>query len=284
MGGTGKTPFTIHLARHYIAKGERVAILSLGYRGGIGYGTNVISDGKTIFHTPPIAADEPYMMATALPGAIVITGKDRTSSYNLAMQEYSPTIFLLDDGFQHRKMRRDVDIVLLDHKRPISTGFPAPFGYLREFPSALNRADIIVFTRATSTDIPKEALKYCKDKPVFFCQNEYTHFITDTGVLSLSDILDKRVFVISAIAKHDQFKEQLIALGANVVGERRYRDHHPYSTADVERVIKEAGSADYIVTTEKDIVKIPIEYRKRFIYPELSIKFLNDGIFEMIPK
>ncbi|MDR2400816.1 MAG: tetraacyldisaccharide 4'-kinase, partial [Deferribacteraceae bacterium] len=176
MGGTGKTPFTIFLAKLFAKTGKKTAVLSRGYKGGLGYSLRVISDGNEIYFTPPLAADEPYMMAQNLPGTIVITGKDRNKSFSYAMEHFSPPpeIFILDDGFQHRKMRRDADILLLDYSNPLSTGFIFPFGYLREFPSAIKRADILVFTRAAARRIPDKAAKYCADKPIFFCNAAYT--------------------------------------------------------------------------------------------------------------
>ena len=156
MGGAGKTPHTLLIAGEMIKKGEKVAILSLGYKGKVGYDINVISDGNGgLYHHPPMAADEPYMMAKNYPEAIVITGKKREQSLSLARDKYGATVAILDDGYQYKKLARDANILLLDHKRPISTGFPFPFGYLREFPSAINRSDIIIFTRAKNDNIPE---------------------------------------------------------------------------------------------------------------------------------
>lgn len=172
MGGTGKTPVTIMLAKHFISQGKKICILSRGYKGNIGYDTNVISDGENILVGPDKAADEPYMMAVNCPEAVVITGKERFRSYEYAEKKFKPDIYLLDDGFQHRRMKRDIDIVLLDHKRPASTGWMFPFGYLREPASALKkRADIVIFTRAENTTIPeKKVAKYIEGKPIFFQQ------------------------------------------------------------------------------------------------------------------
>jgi len=303
MGGTGKTPFTIFLAKHYIAEGERVAILSLGYKGKLGYGTNVISDGNEIFYSPPYAADEPYMMAEALRGkngAVVITGKDRNSSYAVAMQRFAPTVFLLDDGFQCRRMPRDVDIVLLDYIKPFSTGFLFPFGYLREFPSAVKRADIVVFTRAVSVEIPAGTEKYCHGKPVFFSSNKYMAFNMDeTGVdgqkgesvsgytdgkLLLDYVSGKRVWLMSAIACPEQFNRQIQSLGAFVSGHSVFKDHHNYAEKEIKEVKNRAADsgAEILITTQKDFAKIPVEHRRSFIYPDMSVQMLNQGFFNTL--
>jgi len=310
IGGTGKTPFTVFLAKHYIAKGEKVAIISLGYKGKLGYDTNVISDGSKIFHFPPFAADEPYMMASALlgdKGAIVITGKDRSASYTLAMQRFAPTVFLLDDGFQYRRMQKDVDIVLLDYLKPFSNGFPFPFGYLREFPSAVKRADILVFTRAVSAEIPAGTEKYCQGKPVFYSINKYLAFsccetfLNDTdktktsrhgeyaqgnigSKLPLDFVSGKSVWLMSAIAQPKQFKKQIQSLGAFVAGHSVFKDHHTYNIKEIKGITNLAADfgAKVLITTQKDFAKIPLEYRHSFIYPDMSMQMLNQGLFGTI--
>ena len=279
MGGTGKTPFTTFLADMFIREGRKTAILSRGYKGALGYATHIISDGSTIYHTPPEAADEPYMMAVSVPGVIVITGKDRNKSYNLAVEKFKPSVFILDDGFQHRKMRRDLDIVLLDYTKPLSTGFPFPFGYLREFPSALKRAGIIVFTRATGTEIPPKAAKYCAGKPVYFSEFVYSKFISDNAELAPEALNGKNVWLMSGIAGNNQFGSQILKYAVKVSGHTKFGDHHAYSSDELEKVIKHAkeAGAELIITTQKDFVKIPEAYAPHFIYPVMGINILNQG-------
>jgi tetraacyldisaccharide 4'-kinase len=284
MGGTGKTPFTVFLAKRYMSAGEKVAILSLGYKGKLGYGANIISDGNKIFHSPPYAADEPYMMASALSGengAVVITGKDRLASYTLATERFAPTVFLLDDGFQHHSLPKDVDIVLLDYAKPFSTGFPFPFGYLREFPSALRRADIIVFTRALAATLPEGAEKHCQGKQIFYCANKYMAF---SAKLPLDYISGKKVWLMSAIAGPVQFGKQIQQLGAVVAGHSVFKDHHFYTEKEIKKVITcaENTGSEILMTTQKDFVKIPEEYKHLFIYPDMSVQMLNQGLFDAI--
>jgi tetraacyldisaccharide 4'-kinase len=279
MGGTGKTPFTIFLAKLFSGIGKKVAILSRGYKGKLGYDLRVISDGKSIFFEPPLAADEPYMMARNLPGVIVITGKDRTASLSYALENFSPPpeIFLLDDGFQHRKLNRDADILLLDQASPVSTGFVFPFGYLREFPSAINRADMVIFTRSTSRNIPEKVERYCQNKPVFFCDTYYTHFNMMGSAVPLNSLSGKEVWLVSAIANPKQFEKQLLALGLKIVGHSKFPDHYAYTAKDIEKLfvsVRRLG-AELLITTEKDFVRIPDELKPAFIYPTLEMRFLN---------
>ncbi|GAB7140529.1 tetraacyldisaccharide 4'-kinase [Deferribacterales bacterium RsTz2092] len=281
MGGTGKSPFTIFLANKYISLGKRVAVLSRGYKGKIGYDTHIISDGTGVeYLTPPLAADEPYMIAKSVPKAVVITGKDRNKSFQLALERYNTDIFILDDGFQHKKMHRDADIVLLDYNNPISTGFPFPFGYLREFPSGLKRADIIVFTKTKHAVLPEQAVRHCAGKPVFFVDFIYKSFSGELG---------NSAYLMSGIAHNEQFAKQIGAKGIKVLGHSRYQDHHHYTEKEILATINAAklAGADNIITTHKDYVKLPQELASHFIYPVLDVEVLNGAetlLFETIQK
>ncbi len=281
MGGTGKTPHTIAIAQHFIDKGEKVAILSRGYKGKIGLDTHVISDGEKLLLHPPYASDEPYMMAQNLPQAIVITGKKRNKSLELAVEKYGVTLAILDDGFQHKTVEKDIDVVLLDHANPISTGFPAPFGYLREFPSALKRADIIVFTRAKDNIIPEKVKKYIENKKVFFSNIDYKHIIHECKTIALSDICNKNIVAYSALANNKAFKNSLENLGANIVYYKSFTDHNTLKNSDIELMIAEQvkHNATHIITTEKDYVKIPDNYKKHFSYIKIDIKITNESEF-----
>jgi tetraacyldisaccharide 4'-kinase len=286
MGGTGKTPFTVYLANMFMQDGYKTAILSLGYKGKLGYDTHVISDGETLLHHPPQAADEPYMMAMSLPSAVVITGKERTASFELAMQHYEPSVFILDDAFQHKRMHRDLNIVLLDHAKPLSTGFPFPFGYLREFPSALSRADIIMFTRATSTELPPKMAKYCKGKSVYFSEFVYKRFVHDGAELPVQKLEGQPVWLMSGIAHNSKLYEKMLTYAVKIRGHSKFNDHHKYTLKELDAVLRSAdeAGASLIITTQKDFVKIPEQYRTRFAYPELGINILNQGFAEEVKR
>jgi tetraacyldisaccharide 4'-kinase len=277
LGGTGKTPFTLLLAEYYKNRGNTVAILSRGYKGKLGYGTNIISNSKEIYYRPPLAADEPYMFA--LRGFAVVTGKKRIASYILALKEFNPApnVFILDDGFQHRKMKRDVDIVLLDYNNPVSTGFVFPFGCLREFPSAIRRCDIVVFTRAANIVTPAKAAKYVDGKPIFFTNIHYGNFIASGKALPFEDMKGVKTWLLSGIAHPQQFQKRLEAYGLDVIGHSKFADHHTFTKYEIDRVVDSAAKAGVptIFTTEKDFVRIPAEYRSLFAYPLLEIEFLG---------
>jgi tetraacyldisaccharide 4'-kinase len=218
----------------------------------------------------------------ALRGFAVITGKKRIDSYNLALKELNPVpnVFILDDGFQHRKMKRDIDIVLLDHGNPFSTGFIFPFGYLREFPSAIRRCNIIVFTRATDAVIPAEAVKYTFGKAVFFTNICYRYATVSGKTTPLEDMKGLKCWLVSGIAHPRQFQKQIENCGLNVIGHTKFADHHTFNKYELDKIVRLASKAgnSTLITTEKDFVRIPAEYRPLFAYPLLETEFLNsDG-------
>lgn len=281
MGGAGKTPHTIAIANKYLSQGRKAAIISLGYKGLIGYHINVISDGKTFFHKPPVASDEPYMIGLNCPGAVVITGKRRQEAIMLARDKFNCDLAILDDGFQYKKAERDANILLLDHKNPISTGFPFPFGYLREFPRAASRADIVIFTRAENEVIPENAKKYIENKPVFFSMP-----ITDTIVLNgqeydANSIKGKKVAAFSAVASNASFKNTVLRLGSEIVYFKGFRDHYLLNTGNVEKILNEGqkSGAEIFLTTEKDFVKLADDYQPRFGYLKMGIDIKNSDSF-----
>jgi len=284
MGGTGKTPFTIMLAKLFISSGKKVCILSRGYKGRVGYDTNVVSDGTNILLGPDKAADEPYMMAVNCPEAIIITGKERTRSYEYAEKNFQPDIYLLDDGFQHKKMKRDIDICLLDHKNPVSTGMIFPFGYLREPASALNRADIIVFTRAEEETIPEKTAEYIKDKPVFFSNIEFKGLYGKDGKADF-DLKGKRVFAFAGIASPKKFVKFAESLGMIVEAKKYFTDHHSYLDREAYAVWKKTRDlqADFAVCTEKDFVKLPEDGLEGIYYLKIDINVKRiDELFDLL--
>jgi len=146
VGGTGKTPVVACLARLWRDRGKRVAILSRGYGGGT-QGVTCISDGQNIYKKPPEVGEEPYWLARTLPGVVVYTGACRYAAGLAAWEEFKPDLFLLDDGFQHFQLYRDLDLVLLDAAAPFGNGQLLPRGPLREPLTALAAARVFVLTR-----------------------------------------------------------------------------------------------------------------------------------------
>jgi len=281
LGGTGKTPFVIYLCTELLNRGFRVCVLSRGHKGKIGLGTNIIYDGRKFLVDKELCADEPFLIAQRLQNVPVITGKDRVKSLKLAVERFSPDFVVLDDAFQHRKIHRDVDIVLLDHSNPVSTGFVFPFGYLREMPRNLQRADIIVFTRAKDYNIPDKVGRYIESKPVFFSHMLIDGFYFKGEKFPLDVVQNYKFYAFSGIASNKNFFNMLAGKNIPVISSRSFSDHHSYKRKDFISLtdrLKKSG-ADYLITTEKDYVKLSDELKNKTFYTAVSMRLDNDLAF-----
>jgi len=275
-GGTGKTPVTMHVAQLLRDAGYSTVVISRGYKGRAENCGGIVSDTDTVLMGPEDSGDEPFMMAARLPGVPVLVGKDRLAMGRLAMKRFSPDVIVLDDGFQHRRLFRDMDIVLIDE-----TSFRAdmrllPRGPLREPVSALGRADLIVLTRSSGPSTPAiEILAgLAPGKPVF--RSSHAPYVCGvfkdgafaagadqaddpSGMSRSFELLKKaNVFVFSGIANNQAFQDMVAGMARAVVGEMAFPDHHHYTDADMNAIVGQAEkrSADFLVTTEKDYVKL----------------------------
>ena len=268
-GGTGKTPMTVYLARLLQNAGLTPLIVSRGYRGGASAGGGIVSDGRNILMDAGRSGDEPLLMAERLPRVPVVVGRKR---YDIAMEvirRFSPDVILLDDGFQHFQLARDIDIVLLDYARPLGNNRLLPAGTLREPAAVLRLADILVFTRAENHPGPthRQALeKIVKDKPVFYACHDpiITHRVSGDGASIAPDretgidaLADHRVYVFCGLADNRSFLESAGRLSPRIAGHRFFRDHHAYTPADLSGIFRKAreSGADIMLTSGKDYVK-----------------------------
>ncbi|RJP82448.1 MAG: tetraacyldisaccharide 4'-kinase [Desulfobacteraceae bacterium] len=276
VGGTGKTPMTVYLATMLQRSGYRVAIVSRGYGGKASRTGGVVCDGKNILMDARMAGDEPYMMAGRLQDVPIVVGSRRYEAGMLAMERFSPDIILLDDGFQHRKVKRDLDILLLDAARPFGNGHLLPRGTLREPVEMIRRADIMVLTRAGNLAEPETPFRkqlsqnhleeVAANTPLFISSHEpYLYSIhaadgqEDAGdkpssLPNPSLLKGKSVFTFSGIAKNQDFQTSVTNLGCRIVGTLAFPDHHDYHDHDFSAIIQAArkSNAEMLVTTEKD--------------------------------
>ncbi len=272
VGGTGKTPMTQWLCRRLQADGRRVAVLSRGHGGGVA-GVGVVSDDAGRVHLDASqAGDEPVLLAQTLPGVPVLVGKDRRLSGREALRRFGLDALVLDDGFQFWQLARDLDIVLLDARRPFDNGFPLPRGLLREPERHLRRAGVVVATRAgglTQDGRMALAARSCAlapDAPLFFADHHAVGFapVSDLSapLLPLRALAGQAVQAVSAIAQPESFRRTLEReAGARVLSLRAWDDHHKFSVEEARaarRGAAEAGAAA-LVMTEKDAVKWPME-------------------------
>ena len=269
VGGTGKTPMTRLLCRHLTDAGRRVAILSRGH-GGEGSGVRLVSDAHgNIARSAADAGDEPLLLAQGLPGVPVLVGKDRRQSGREAMRRFALDALVLDDGLQFWQLARDLDIVLVDARRPFDNGYPLPRGLLREPVDHLKRAGIVVVTRAdVLDDAGRESLRVrvaalAPNAEIYFARHSATGLVPvgafDAPVQPLDALQGKSVLAWSAIAQPESFAQSLAQTGAEIVSHVVRPDHYAPVAADVadlRRQIQE-GRADALVMTEKDAVKWP---------------------------
>lgn len=257
-GGTGKTPVVLALAESLCAQGRKVAVVSRGYGGRSPGPVTVVSDGERILARPPEAADEPSLLASRLPGVLVLTGPDRYAAGMRAVELGAEGV-ILDDGFQHVQLARDLDLLLLDARRPFGNGRLLPRGTLREPKGAAARAGGILITRAESPE-PDVAAWLCRRYPAL--PVAVSRFVPG-GVgdaLTGGEVRPgrRRVFLVCGIARPSDFRRTASQAGFEAAGMMAFPDHHAYGPADVAeaRARARACGAEALLTTEKDAVKL----------------------------
>ncbi len=257
VGGTGKTPVTAFIARLLIQHGYRVVVLSRGYGGSLEGESVVVSDGVTVMLGPHECGDEPYLLASTVAGLMVVIGTDRYAAGQLAMQQLAPDIFLLDDGFQHLRLWRDLNILLLDYYRPFGDGWTLPAGLLREPITATRRADLIIMTRSpegTSSNASRSGI------PTFAA----SHCLVDALPLRggepvpLPALRGHRFLAFAGIAQPESFFSALRDRGLAIVHTLSFPDHAGYDHTRLEEIAAamQSSGAEYAITTEKDGVKL----------------------------
>ena len=266
LGGTGKTPMVRYVTRLLLDRGLQPAIVSRGYGGKATGAVNIVSDGARILLAPPMAGDEPFMLAEALPGVPVLTGPERARVAGHAIREFGVNRIVMDDGFQHLAVQRDLDLVLFSARTLLGNGRVFPGGPLREPLSALGRAHGFVITgvdsgnRAKVVDFQRWLQGAFPEKPVF--AGEYL----PAGIwhsrqgkeCSLDEAREISVFAFAGIANPDSFRQTLRQEGFSLAGFKEFKDHHGYTAQDVAALVTSAlaHGAQALVTTEKDFVKL----------------------------
>lgn len=278
-GGTGKTPVIDFIARYLLAQGRRVAIVSRGYGGEWQHGVQLVCGGKGPLLSPQQVGDEPYLLARRNPQALVLTARRRADGVRQAVAEYAAEVVLLDDGFQHRAVARDLDIVLLDARRPFGNGLPLPAGGLREFPSALRRGDLFILTRCP--DEPIAALKL--SGPVLHSRHllSPTLLASDGRSCALDKLQGQRGLAFAGIADPRSFFIAVRQRGLTLGKTLSFADHCRYNAEELEQLRKAAVEVDYLITTEKDGVKLEgLEFGVPCYQWPLTLEFVETGALE----
>ena len=257
VGGSGKTPLTALVARLLAEAGERPAVLSRGYaRTAPDEGVTVVSDGRRLRADLARAGDEPLLLARSLPGVAVLVCADRFLAGRLAEQHLGATVHVLDDGFQHMQLARDVNLLIVD-RADVERPRLLPSGRLREPLSAARAADAVLVTGADEEQVTEVAERLGVAE-AFALHRDVEPAVEETvdGPRPLAP--GARVLVVSGIARPDRFVAEAVEGGFDVAGELAFGDHHPYVAADVARIAQQAraASAAIVLTTEKDLVRL----------------------------
>lgn len=303
VGGSGKTPMAVWLAKMLVEKRLRPVVISRGYRGTFEGEAAVVSDGRDVFLDAETCGDEPYMMAMekAFP---VVVGKDRYKAGLMALEAFAPDVIILDDGFQHLKLGRDLNLVLLDYRQPLGNGRMLPAGRLREtLCMAKDRIDAVVFTRcppdAFQLDAFQESgrrsfagdiIEVLPSVPVFCCMHEpFVAQLLPAGGNNTDDFQSRRLkgktaVLFSGLARNASFAQSVQDLGVNIADHLEFCDHYRYKEPDFNRISARAKAlnVDLILTTQKDWVKVnPVCFRDVTVAViGIRLRFSDPGCLE----
>ncbi|HEY0765202.1 MAG TPA: tetraacyldisaccharide 4'-kinase [Pyrinomonadaceae bacterium] len=258
-GGTGKTPLVEYVARLIAVQGKKVCILTRGYGRKDPHLQVIVSDGYGVLASPSEAGDEPYLLATRLKGlAAVISSADRIAAGREAIKDFGTECFVLDDGFQHLRLARDLNVVTIDATNPWGGGRLLPHGRLRESLDGLRRADCAVITRCDQVEsvsrLREEISELTNDRPVFESQMK---MVRVAPLKNGGEALEapKRVAAFCGVGNPGSFFAKLKQAGYEVELEKAFHDHHVYSQDEIDSIIKETR-AEALITTAKDAVKL----------------------------
>ncbi|MDZ7330458.1 MAG: tetraacyldisaccharide 4'-kinase [candidate division KSB1 bacterium] len=285
VGGTGKTPVISFLAKYLAKRGFKVAVLSRGY-GRKSQGTIVVSDGKNLMTDVKQGGDEPYLLARQLPTIPVVVEADRVKGAEFIQQNFHPDFILLDDGFQHRRLKRNLDIVLIDASVGFGSGYLLPAGFLREPISSLSRADLIWLSRVDQAKNLEKLIQQIRNhsqSPIITSIHQPAAIVKSSAdqQFEASAIREKRVLLFSGIANPLSFERTVQSLGGVIVHHKCYKDHYQFTISDIDSIMQlsEQLDIDLILTTEKDFVRLlPIlNPNQQFFYLTIEIRLTAEA-------
>ena len=279
-GGTGKTPTVIWLCNHLREKNLNSVILTRGYKA---------SKGKL--------TDEPAVLAKSCPDTQIVINPNRVQGAQNAISQFKPQVIIMDDGFQHRRLKRNLDIITIDATRPFGYGHLLPAGLLREPVSSVKRAHIVIITRTDQVNseaiekIEKKIKKANHQITIAKTIHKNTHAVLVGGdTLSLEQIREKKIFAFCGLGNPDAFLDQLRSLQLRLSGSKIYNDHHKYTPDDITDIYEQAKylDAELVLTTSKDYVKTASLRKKGYDIPlaylALKLDFIEgyDKIVQLI--
>lgn len=263
LGGTGKTPTVINIAGLLARSGRRPLVVSRGYGRADESKVTIVSDGASCIVDPATGGDEPTLIAARLPQVPVVAGSDRHRAGIFALERFQPDVVVLDDGYQHIRLGRDLNIALVDGADPFGNGRLFPAGILREPLDALHRADCVVITRddqAADLAALKETIRKHTMAGIFtarYAPRDCVN-IASGEIMPFEPLRGAALFAFAGIARPESLVSLLRSLGAEVRELRSFPDHHPYTRKELDDMIAEAADrgAEMLMTTEKDGVRL----------------------------
>jgi len=272
-GGTGKTPMVIEIAKILKEFNKKPIIISRGFRRK-SKGTVIVSNNFNIFNTPEYVGDEPYLIAKKLKGVPVIVDRNRYRAADVAKKNFDFDIIILDDAFQHRKIFRDLDIVMINYQEKDTNYHLLPLGKLRENIKSLKRADLIIWSKYNHKEIQSnynKKIKLLKKEQIYSYYNIKNKKIKrGSRIIAFCGIGDPNSF--TQILKENEFQ---------LIYSKFYKDHHKLNLRDLNELIrlKNKYNVDYLITTEKDWVKLPEQFKhdNTFSFIEINVEFTNQG-------
>jgi len=276
-GGTGKTPLVAWLCNYFTEKNITTAVLTRGYK---------IKNSDF--------ADEPAMLAKTCPKAKIMVNPDRIAGAKKAIIEHNAKLLIMDDGFQHRKLARDIDIVAIDATEHFGCEKLLPAGFLREPVSSLKRADAVVITRINQTqpekieEIKKRVLSL--NPKIIFAAAVYKPIcakLIKDDFIDINELKTKKIYAFCGIGNPDAFFQTVGELALNIVGTKVYNDHHRYTESDIAEIYHDGRykQAELIITTRKDWIKTALLCIEKFDIPiawlDVELEF-TDGRQDII--
>jgi tetraacyldisaccharide 4'-kinase len=272
VGGTGKTPLVILLAERFRDEGYRPVVLSRGYKRKSA-GIVVVSTGKGPTVPWHVAGDEPYLIARRAGGVAVVVGADRYAAGLVAEEQNLGNLFILDDGFQHRRLFRDVDLVTIDPAEWAAGEKLFPYGRWREPREAIQRADAAI-VQASEVDLPGLSI------PTFRIETVLDGIYKGNEPVRMDTLRNRAITAFAGIAKPHRFFAALESLGITPTQRAGFRDHHTYTKHELENL-----GGEFQITTEKDAVKLDGMVSGEFLHLRISARIPDiDELLDLIRK